>query len=106
MKIAFFVDGIVFNIDLGTEYTLEKPNLLSPDFPKSVIYVTFFYSLHDFLAGISVPKFKLSQMHRITKFWLQAETKEHENQTIFNQECGVADPRSLPPFSLAGDPTA
>ena len=38
---------------------------------------------------------------------IHAETKEHENQTIiFTWECGIADPGSLTPFSLAGDSTS
>ena len=38
---------------------------------------------------------------------MQAEKKEHKNQTIiFTRERGVVDPESLTPFSLAKDPTS
>ena len=101
------MDITVFNVDLGTKCTLEKPDLIIPHFSKSVINITFSDSVHDFLVGISIFKFTLFQMHRIKKFWMQAETKEHKNQTIiFNRECRVTDPESLTAFPLVGDPTS
>ena len=53
LKIASFVDRIVFNIDFGTECTLENPGLFVPVISKSVINVTFSDCAHDFQQAFS-----------------------------------------------------